>query len=164
MGKSITYFMPSWLEYHNDMRQLAQKLLDLGQADGRQWKGILCITRGGLLPTAILAREMNIRHVETVCVSSYHGEESKDLQFIKQPELPDDGQDWLVIDDLSDTGKTFRALRGLYPKALFACVYAKTYGVDAVDVYVKDVPHDHWIVFPCHSALTPNEPLCGHGD
>ena len=36
------------------------------------FEAIVCITRGGLVPAAIVARELDLRLVETVCVASYH--------------------------------------------------------------------------------------------
>ena len=33
----------------------------------------VCVTRGGLVPAAIVARELNVRLIETVCIESYTG-------------------------------------------------------------------------------------------
>ena len=53
----------------------------------------------------------------------------------------------LIIDDLSDSGRTFRILRGMFPKAKFVSVYAKPQGAGEVDIYAEQLP-DEWIVFP----------------
>src|SRR5437868_15528069 len=59
-------FPVSWTELHRDARALAWRLADLGP-----FKGLVAITRGGLVPAAIVAREPNIRLVDTVCCSTY---------------------------------------------------------------------------------------------
>ena len=51
------------------------------------------------------------------------------------------------VDDLSDTGTTFKLIRVLFPKATLAAVYAKPVGLNYVDIYSLDIP-DKWIVFP----------------
>ena len=59
-------FPVSWTELHRDARALAWRLADLGP-----FKGLVAITRGGLVPAAIVARELNLRLIDTVCCSTY---------------------------------------------------------------------------------------------
>src|SRR5262249_57088984 len=59
-------FPVSWDMFHRDARALAWRLAEAGP-----FQAIVCITRGGLVPAAIVARELNIRLIETVCVASY---------------------------------------------------------------------------------------------
>ena len=61
-------FPVSWDQFHRDSRALAWRLRG-GRAVRR---AIVRITRGGLVPAAIVARELNVRLIETVCVASYH--------------------------------------------------------------------------------------------
>ena len=56
----------SWVELHRDARHLSPLLHAKGN-----WKGIIAITRGGLVPAALVARELDIRLVDTICVTSY---------------------------------------------------------------------------------------------
>ena len=44
------YFTVTWDQLHRDSKALAWRLLDLGP-----WKGVVAITRGGLIPAAIIA-------------------------------------------------------------------------------------------------------------
>ena len=60
-------FPVSWDQFHRDARALAWRLLAAGP-----FEAIVCVTRGGLVPAAIVARELEIRLIETVCVASYH--------------------------------------------------------------------------------------------
>ncbi len=59
-----------------------------------------------------------------------------------------DGDGYLIIDDLVDTGHTARVVRDLLPKAHFATVYAKPAGRPLVDSFVTEVSQDTWILFP----------------
>jgi xanthine phosphoribosyltransferase len=138
----------SWPELHRDARYLSRVLHDLK----RDWKGIIAITRGGLVPAALVARELELRLIDTVCVVSYGAEDGAaeqqqgDLRWLKSVE--GDGDGWLLIDDLVDTGRTARAVRERLPKAHFATLYAKPAGRPLVDTFVKEFKQEKWIYFP----------------
>ena len=149
----------SWEELHRNARALAWRLLDKGP-----WKGIIAITRGGLVPAAIIARELDIRLIDTICISSYGQleagvEASKQGQLKLLKGLDGDGEGFLLIDDLVDTGKTAKAVREMVPKATFATVYAKPAGKDTVDMYVTEVSQDTWIRFPWDMAQSFATPI-----
>jgi xanthine phosphoribosyltransferase len=142
----------SWVELHRDARYLSEVLHKKGP-----WKGIIAVTRGGLVPAALVARELDIRLVDTVCVTSYDAPKGKkregaaatvqgDVQVLKG--VSGDGSGYLLIDDLVDTGKTAQAVRKLLPKAYFACLYAKPAGRPIVDAFVKEFKQTKWIHFP----------------
>ena len=153
-------FPVSWDQFHRDARALAWRLAG---ANKGQWKAIVCITRGGLVPAAIISRELGIRVIETVCVASYHDYTSQgQLQVLKEITpalLTDDGVGVLIIDDLTDTGKTALQVRGMLPKAHFAAVYAKPQGVPTIDTFVTEVSQDTWIYFPWDMGFTYQEPI-----
>jgi xanthine phosphoribosyltransferase len=131
----------SWEQLHRDSKALARRLVDM-----KAWKGIVAITRGGLVPASIIARELEIRLVDTICISSYDYQRQGETKILKTPQT--DSDDWLLIDDLVDTGKTARIVRKLHPKAHFATVYAKPAGRPVVDTYITEVSQDTWILFP----------------
>jgi xanthine phosphoribosyltransferase len=139
-------FPVSWEELHRHSRALAWRLLELGP-----WQGIVAITRGGLVPAAVVARELDLRLVDTLCVSSYSdkqaGEVVKSGVKVLKP-IVGDGTGLLIIDDLVDTGHTARVVREMLPKAHFATVYAKPLGRPLVDTFVTEVSQDTWILFP----------------
>lgn len=152
-------FPVSWHELHRDARALSWRLLEQGP-----WKGIIAITRGGLVPAAILCREMDIRLIDTICVVSYDSSEEGgaanvqgDLRILKGVE--GDGEGYILIDDLVDTGKTAREIRKLLPKAHFATVYAKPAGKPLVDTFITEVSQDTWIRFPWDMEYTFSTPL-----
>ena len=135
------YFPVSWNELHRDAKALAWRLAEKGP-----WKGIVAVTRGGLVPAHIIARELDIRYIDTVCVSSYDEQDQREARVLKA--VSGDGQGWLIVDDLVDTGQTGRIVREMLPKAHFATVYAKPLGRPIVDTFVTEVSQDTWILFP----------------
>lgn len=138
---TISTLSLSWAEIHRDTRILAGMLAELPA-----FSGIVAVTRGGLVPAAILSRELDIHLVETVCVSTYDDREIRDPQVLKS--LTGDGSGWLVVDDLVDTGATLQVLRGMLPKAHFATVYAKPKGQPLVDTFATVFAQSTWINFP----------------
>ena len=152
-------FYVSWDEMHRDTRVLAWRLLDMHNTS--PFKGIIAITRGGLVPAAIIARELEIRVIDTISVASYDEKAQGELQVLKPTQDVADGEGWLIIDDLVDTGKTARAIRDLLPAAHFATVYAKPEGRPLVDSFVTEVSQDTWIFFPWDMALQYVEPYRG---
>jgi xanthine phosphoribosyltransferase len=153
-----TTYSITWEQLHRDTRTLAERLLDAGE-----WKGIVAVTRGGLIPAAIVAREMEIRLIETVCVASYAWKEQTEGKILKgvQDGLAGDGSGWLIIEDLVDTGRTAKVVRGLLPRAHFATVYAKPMGRPLVDTYIIEVSQETWILFPWDAGHQFIEPLVG---
>lgn len=152
-------FPVSWDQFHRDARALAWRLAGLGQ----EFKAIVCITRGGLVPAAIISRELNIRLIDTVCIASYHDYlnqgETNVLKPISDALLVNGGEGVLVVDDLTDTGKTAIEVRAMLPKAHFACVYAKPKGVPTIDTFVTEVSQDTWIYFPWDMGFAYQEPI-----
>ena len=152
-------FPVSWDQFHRDARALAWRLSGTGQV----WDAIVCITRGGLVPAAIICRELGIRRIDTVCIASYHDYTSQgEMHVLKEinPEiLATEGEGVLVIDDLTDTGKTAAIVRAMLPKAHFATVYAKPKGRPLVDTFITEVSQDTWIYFPWDLGLTFQAPI-----
>lgn len=136
-------FPVSWEEMHRNSKALARRLADL-----RSWKGLIAITRGGLVPACIVARELDIRLVETLCISSYDHQDQRGAEVLKKPDDIGDGEGWLIVDDLVDTGSTFKIAREMYPKAHYACIYAKPKGAETTDTFITEVSQDTWIHFP----------------
>lgn len=152
-------FPVSWDQFHRDARALAWRL----SARKSEWDAIVCITRGGLVPAAIISRELDIRVIETVSVASYHDYQNqgeiKVLKPVADNLLVDGGKRVLIVDDLTDTGKTAQAVRDMLPEAHFATVYAKPKGVPLVDSFVTEVSQDTWIYFPWDMGFTYQKPI-----
>ena len=142
----------SWEQLHRDSKALAWRLVDM-----QPWTGIVAITRGGLVPASIIARELEIRLVDTVCISSYDYQQQGKISVLKSPVI--EGSSLLLIDDLVDTGKTARVVKDLLPEAHFATVYAKPAGRPLVDTFITEVSQDTWILFPWDSESRFAEPI-----
>ena len=65
------------------------------------------------MPAALMARELGIRNVETLCISSYDHDNQRELVVVKAPPPQVTAKGWLVVDDLVDTGGTAKAIREL---------------------------------------------------
>lgn len=150
-------FPVSWEELHRNARALAWRLLPLAP-----FKGIVSVTRGGLVPAAIVARELDIRLIDTICVASYDEKDQGELSVLKDADAGD-GAGWLIVDDLVDTGTTAKAVRDRLPKAHFATIYAKPAGRPLVDTYITEVSQDTWIMFPWDIGLSYRAPISRGG-
>ena len=123
-------FPVSWDQFHRDSRALAWRLNGVGP-----FEAVVCITRGGLVPAAIVARELGISVIETVCVASYSHTQQGELRVLKNIAREvvalggGEGAGVLIVDDLVDTGQTAKIVRALLPRAHLATVYAKPMGL-----------------------------------
>ncbi len=151
-------FPVSWDQFHRDARALAWRLSSAGP-----FTSVVAITRGGLVPAAIVARELGIRIIETICVASYEYDKQGEIRVLKtvgdQIRGDGDGAGVLIIDDLVDTGNTARIVREILPKAHFATVYAKPLGRPLVDSFITEVSQDTWIYLPWDMGLQFTPPL-----
>ncbi len=151
-------FPVSWDQFHRDARALAWRLSTAGP-----FEAVVAITRGGLVPAAVVARELGIRVIETICVASYDYDKQGTVSILKTVSEKivgsDKGAGVLIIDDLVDTGATARVVREILQKAHFATVYAKPLGRPLVDSFVTEVSQDTWIYLPWDMGLQFTPPL-----
>lgn len=151
-------FPVSWDQFHRDARALAWRLAAAGP-----FHAVVAITRGGLVPAAIVARELGIRVVETVSVASYDYDTQGTVQVLKPVAEAftsnNMGAGILIVDDLVDTGATAKVVREMLPKAHFATVYAKPSGRPLVDTFVTEVSQDTWIYLPWDMDLQFAAPI-----
>lgn len=143
----------TWGQLHHDAKELAKTLMKLGT-----FSKIIAITRGGLIPAGIIARELDIRLVDTVCIASYQERlHAKGIDILKPVQGGDDS--WLIIDDLVDTGRTAAAVRAMLPIGHFATLYAKPEGSGLVDTFVREFSQNTWVLFPWDSEIQYTAPL-----
>jgi xanthine phosphoribosyltransferase len=154
----VRHFPVSWEELHRDSRALAWRLNEAGP-----WHGIVAVTRGGLVPAAIIARELDVRLIDTVCIASYDFQDQGDIAVLKPINVENGGEGWLIVDDLVDTGETAKLVREMIPKAHFATVYAKPAGRPTVDTFITEVSQDTWILFPWDQGPSFVEPIAKKG-
>jgi xanthine phosphoribosyltransferase len=158
-------FPVSWDQFHRDARALAWRLSGAGP-----FEAIVAVTRGGLVPAAIVARELGIRLIETVCIASYSHTTQAELKLLKTVAEGiralggGMGKGVLIVDDLVDTGQTAKIVRDILPNAHFATVYAKPMGRPMVDTFITEVSQDTWIFFPWDTGLAFQPPIKAGGE
>ena len=145
----------SWDQLHRDAKALAWRLHDRTKG----YTGIVAVTRGGLVPAAVIARELDVHHIDTICITSYDWKDQGKINILKGVE--GSGEGWLIVDDLVDTGSTAKVVRKMLPDAYFATIYAKPAGKPLVDAYITEVSQDTWILFPWDSESRFVEPIAG---
>ena len=143
------FFHVTWDMFHHDTKILAAKL------KGRQeWQGLVAVTRGGLVPASILAQELDLRWVDTICIASYSQDKTADdINVMKT--IQSKGKGLIVIDDLVDSGRTFHWIQRTLPEAYFTAVYAKPEGCHTLS-QIEDavaIDQDRWIVFPWEEQI-----------
>jgi xanthine phosphoribosyltransferase len=146
-------FPVSWDQLHRDARALAWRLVA-----GGPWQAIAAVTRGGLVPAAIIARELDVRLIDTICIRTYRDDKSRGEPKVLK-DIEGDGTGWLIVDDLVDTGRTARVVRSVLPQAHFATVYAKPAGRPLVDTFITEVSQDTWILFPWDAEMQAVPPI-----
>lgn len=154
-------FPVTWDQFHRDSRALAWRLSEQGP-----FEALVAITRGGLVPAAIVARELNIRLVETVSVKSYDHQDQGGIEVLKpiSADILNAKGKVLIVDDLVDTGATGRVVRDMLPNAHFATVYAKPLARNIVDTFITEVSQDTWIYFPWDLEVAYAPPIHGGTD
>lgn len=149
-------YMLSWTEFHRDTLELASRLI-AHHGGEVPWKGIIGIARGGLVPAMILAREFEIRLVDSFCISSYNHDQQGQIEIIKP--IEGNGKGFLLVDDLVDSGTTARVVRDMLPEAQFVTIYAKPAGLSLTEHYVREFPQETWVHFPWDCGAGFQEPL-----
>src|SRR6201990_225996 len=71
-------FPVSWDQFHRDCRACAGRLSEVGPS-----QAVIASTRGGLVPAAIVARELGVRVIDTVCIASYDHTQQGELKVLK---------------------------------------------------------------------------------
>ncbi len=143
----MTFQKLSWNSLERDTFCLAKKI----KKRDIVFSKIVAIARGGLVIARILSDLLDLP-ISNIVISSY-----KDLSQLKKPEIIEestakyDNQTILLIDEVSDTGKTFiRALSYFknknVKKIYTASPYIKPKTSFIPDFWVKKI--DAWIVFP----------------
>ena len=132
----------TWEELHQDVQTLCSKI----KAQGK-FNKIIAISRGGLVPACIASYILDIRNIDVVNILSYDDDQKRTDSKIELATKIEADSKTLIIDDVSDSGRTFHILKKQYPSAVFAAVYAKEKGKDACDIFARQIPDD-WVVFP----------------
>jgi len=140
----------SYDEIHKFCEVLAHRL------KGSHFDSVVGVSRGGLVPATIIAEYMNVRHLRTVGVHSYqlNGMSTGGKAVLYQSCSPYLSGRVLVIDDISDTGNTFKFLKDHFSKnnsidEIVTCsLFVRRSSSFIPDYYHTDIIGKDWIVFP----------------
>jgi uncharacterized protein len=132
-------------EYSNwdEVESLVKLVADKIRRSNKTYDVILSITNGGIIPGRLMARELNVDHIQLIPVrqKKLYEEEMPTLFKIKK---------YLAVDDIYDTGDIYSKVQDALK--IFDCDYAflmSRYQVNFEGAYIgKVLNHDKWIVFP----------------
>jgi len=129
----------NWDEVESLVKLVANKIL----SSKKRYDVILAITNGGVIPARLMARELNIDHLQLIPVRQ------KKLYKEEMPILLK-GKKYLVVDEIYDTGDIYNKVHDALE--IFDCDFAFLmirYEVSFKGAYIgKILTHDKWIVFP----------------
>lgn len=149
----------SWHEIEALVGRLAESM------QGRDFDALLAITRGGLVPSGIIAYHLGLRNILVAAVQFYTGVHRRAatptfLQFPADPFL--NGKIVLIVDDIWDSGKTISAVKarviaagGTPVTAVMHYKPAASQFPEQPDYYVEST--DAWIVYPWEPASESEE-------
>ncbi len=147
-----THITVTWNRLNEDCRALALALLEQNLIN-TELKGFIALARGGLSVAQLLGNYLNIRRIESITVISYDLDnptvkldESK-LAGRPSPDIGD-GTGWIVVDDLVDTGGSYRFVKQMLPNATFVALYAKPKGKPDAALTLTTFPQESWLDFP----------------
>ena len=143
----------SWTTHVEGINALGEYILASG------WKptAILGVSRGGLIPAAMLSYTFDVRLIQAVRVQHYDDQNNRlesGPQFVEGPQ-PFAAFDiyterLLIVDDIVDTGETLKLVRNAAhdhaDEVKVAALYVRSDQKHSVDWYWK--VEDEWVVFP----------------
>lgn len=142
----------------DDIQMMCRDLAVSIHKDAPEIDKILAITRGGMFPAGIIARELNIRQIETVSIASYDEQQRHEPKILKMC-AEQFRSNVLVVDDLADTGTTLRLLQKELTNARFATLFVKPQGAGLVNWSAREVPQSTWVRFPWDTIRQYTAPL-----
>ena len=125
-----------------EIELLVEGLAHTIQISGKRYDVILAITNGGIIPARLIARELDINHVQFIPIRNKQLHIEEMLPLLK-------GTKYLVIDDIYDTGDTYNKVYSVIRE--FDCDFAflmTRYKHSNAALVAKVLNHEKWIVFP----------------
>ncbi len=149
MQKSEKFEIPTWERIYSMLLDLAQKI----RRDNFSPDIIVGVSRGGWIPARVLSDLLENPEIANVKAEFYLGvAETKKTPVITQSvSVNVKGMNVLVVDDVSDTGKSLRLVKTHLleqgARALkIATLYFKPWSITMPDYYERTT--SDWIIFP----------------
>jgi uncharacterized protein len=148
-GNSLEFEIPSWDQIYGSLLNLSEAV----RKSGFEADLIVGVSRGGWIPARIMSDLLENLNLVNVTAEFYVGiAETKQEPSITQPVSASvDGKKVLVVDDLSDTGKSLKLVtshlksRGA-SEVRIATIYYKPWSITVPDYCEKETRR--WIIFP----------------
>ncbi|MDA1193552.1 MAG: phosphoribosyltransferase family protein [Planctomycetota bacterium] len=155
----------SWSAIDRQAEDLAAALRR--RPEGGIFDRVIAVSRGGLVPAALLAAHLGVRRVESVQVQAYDGTERlSELRLLGAAPVAagpsGDPRQTLVVDEMCDSGRTGAFLHELLPQACQAALVGRGPAHDRPQVrslggggqiwLATSVEGSAWLVFPWSPA------------
>jgi uncharacterized protein len=124
-----------------EIEMLVEKLAHMIQISGKKFDMVLAITNGGIIPARLIARELDVNHIQFISLRN------KQLHLEEMSPLLK-GTKYLIIDDIYDTGDTYNKV--YIEVKEFDCEFAflmTRYKNSNASLVAKVLNHEKWIVF-----------------
>ena len=155
-------FHVSWDQIHRDSRALAWRLDKQGPDDGA-WRAVVAITRGGMAPAMIVARELDIRTDRHDQRQVLRLAEAGRAEVLKAPDagLMGDGTGILSSTTSSTPARRWSWSAGSTRRRISPRSTPSRRAGAMVDTFITEVSQDTWIFFPWDMALQYVRPYRG---
>ena len=124
-------------------RLIAQRIKSL-TPDGYT---LVAVSRGGLMPTALVAHFLDCKEIRFIRLSSYDSDKESSTLIDTTTDTIPDAPNTYIIDDICDSGETLLYLRRKYPHTQIYTLINKNPQV-VPDFAPITEPQNLWINFP----------------
>lgn len=141
----------NWNDFHKDCSKAAVPFIN------KRIDYIVALSRGGLVPARIINNFIDCNSILVLGLKLYNEYEAGEQVELYQdiPDLHfDRHSSFLIVDDISDSGKTLQyAYSHIFKKSGGGSIYSVTPYIKKSTSYIpasysKCFPDDEWIVFP----------------
>ena len=125
-----------------EVEALVEKIVHSIQRSAKKYDVILTITNGGIIPARLIARELDVSHIQFIPMRNKELHLEEMFPLLK-------GRKYLIVDDIYDTGDTFNKVYVVVKE--FDCDFAflmTRYKDSNAALVAKVLNHEKWIVFP----------------
>ncbi len=155
MSNDIKFEVPTWNQIYDLLLTQAEKI----KKSGFKPDTIVAIARGGLVPARILQDLLDIPSIDAIQIEYYVdiAQTRQEPRLKQAPSNPITGKKTLLVDDISDTGKSLKLAKNHLTQQgaeiiKTATIYAKPRSVTTPDFFEKIT--SLWVVFPWEAKET----------
>ncbi len=145
------------LVHWDDIDRWADALAGKISAAGRSPETIVGLTRGGWVPSRLLADRLGVKHLAALRAQHWGvtATQTGKAEITEKLTSPVDGRSVLVVDDITDTGESLRLavehVRATGPRQVESAAFLHiTHSKYVPTYYAEEVPKERWawFIFP----------------